>query len=127
MLKQNEKYDIIITIMRKQHIVLFRLGGYIYGDKGTSAGIAQWHAGRLSNLKKFGGDKWTDLDTQLNYLWNELNGPYAKTLQALRNAKTVGEASHAFGYGFERFKGFQNPNHGNYIQRAKYANKFYNI
>ena len=100
---------------------------HIYGDKGTSAGIAQWHAGRLSNLKKFGGDKWTDLDTQLNYLWNELNGPYAKTLQALRNAKTVGEASHAFGYGFERFKGFQNPNHGNYIQRAKYANKFYNI
>lgn len=99
----------------------------IYGDKGTSAGIAQWHAGRLTNLKKFGGDKWKDLDIQLNYLWNELNGPYSKTLQALRNAKTAGEASHAFGYGFERFKGFENPNHPTYIKRAQLSNKFYNV
>lgn len=99
----------------------------IYGDKGTSAGIAQWHAGRLTNLKKFGGDKWKDLDTQLNYLWNELNGPYSKTLRALRSAKTAGEASHAFGYGFERFKGFENPNHPTYAKRAQLSNKFYNI
>lgn len=52
------------------------------GDGGTSWGIAQWHLGRRDALVRYAaarGKPWTDLQTQLDYLWSELSGPYKKS------------------------------------------------
>jgi hypothetical protein len=49
------------------------------GDGGSSYGIAQWHNDRMNNLfNKYGSSP--TLDNQLDYLWEELNGPYKKVL-----------------------------------------------
>lgn len=49
------------------------------GDNGTSWGIAQWHDSRHIDLQNYAatqGKSWTDLTTQLNFLWRDLSGNY---------------------------------------------------
>lgn len=78
---------------------------HIMGDGNTSGGIAQWHAGRLTNLKRFAqqrGKAWTDLGLQLDFLMHELNTSYKGVLRSLQRATTVGSAAKAFMDGFER-------------------------
>lgn len=60
-------------------------------DKG-SQGLAQWHSGRLDNLKKKYGANWTDFDNQLEFVNWELNNSHKKAGDALRQAKGVWDA-----------------------------------
>lgn len=57
-------------------------------DKG-SRGIAQWHSGRLKTLQKRYGNKWTDLDNQLEFVNWELNNTHKKAGDKLRASRGV--------------------------------------
>lgn len=59
-------------------------------DKG-SRGIAQWHSGRLNTLQKRYGNKWTDLDNQLEFVNWELNNTHKKAGDKLRASRTVND------------------------------------
>ena len=71
-------------------------------DNMGSVGIAQWHSGRLDNLKKFAGNNWTNLDKQLDFVLHELNTTEKSAFNKLMRAKTVEEATESFMYGYER-------------------------
>ena len=71
-------------------------------DNMGSVGIAQWHSGRLDNLKKFAGNNWTNLDKQLDFVLHELNTTEKSAFNKLMQAKTVEEATESFMYGYER-------------------------
>lgn len=87
------------------------------GDNGHSYGIAQWYNDRMNNLfNKYGSSP--TLDNQLDYLWEELNGPYKKVLDQLRNSKSVEEATRIFQDQFER----PAPASAHFDLRLKYAN-----
>lgn len=74
-------------------------------DKG-SIGIAQWHSERKQGLYDFAKKQGTNaynLDTQLDYLVEELKSPaYKKALLGVSNAKTPDEAAVAFMNDFEK-------------------------
>jgi hypothetical protein len=76
------------------------------GDKGysggSSRGIAQWREGRLSNLKNFAGNQWTNMDKQLDFVLHELNTSEKSAFTSLKNARTVEQATEAFTRGYER-------------------------
>lgn len=60
------------------------------GDNGTSGGLAQWHNERLDALKRFSaarGKKWTDLDTQIEFLAEEMRTSYADTYAKMQSAE----------------------------------------
>lgn len=68
-----------------------------------ATGIAQWLGGRLSNLKRFAasrGTSYTNLGTQLDFLWKELNGPERSTLNYLLS--NSGSSASTLARGFER-------------------------
>lgn len=47
------------------------------GDNGNAIGMGQWNGPRKRSLQRFAearGVDWRDLDTQIEYLWRELNG-----------------------------------------------------
>ncbi len=60
-------------------------------DKG-SQGVAQWHSGRLDNLKKRYGSNWTDFDNQLEFVNWELNNTHKSVGEALRQTRGVWDA-----------------------------------
>lgn len=60
------------------------------GDNGTSGGLAQWHNERLDALKRFAaarGKEWTDLDTQIEFLAEEMRTSYADTYAKMQSAE----------------------------------------
>lgn len=60
------------------------------GDNGTSGGLAQWHNERLDALKRFAaarGKEWTDLDTQIEFLVEEMRTSYADTYAKMQSAE----------------------------------------
>ncbi len=60
------------------------------GDNGTSGGLAQWHNERWEALKRFAaarGKDWTDLDTQIEFLAEEMRTSYADTYAKMQNAE----------------------------------------
>jgi hypothetical protein len=70
-------------------------------------GIAHWLGGRLTALKnhQFQGRSWNDIYLQLDYLREELTGPYRSVLQMLQKAKSFSDIAPgviAFEQGFER-------------------------
>ena len=89
-------------------------------------GLAQWtwHTRKeaLYDYAKKKGVSIADLNMQLEYLWIELQR-YTKTMNVLRNAKSVYEASTIVLTDFEK-----PANQGNSVrnQRAKFGNEFYN-
>ena len=89
-------------------------------------GLAQWtwHTRKeaLYDYAKKKGVSIADLNMQLEYLWVELQR-YTKTMNVLRNAKSVYEASTIVLTDFEK-----PANQGNSVrnQRAKFGNEFYN-
>jgi len=95
-----------------------------------ATGIAQWLGGRLSGLKNFAGSQgtsYTNLNTQLEWLWKELNGadPTTKSIinknggmNAFMNMG-VNDAALLFEKAFERSGGDALGN------RQKYANSIY--
>lgn len=93
------------------------------GDNGTSFGLAQWHAGRFDALKDFAesrGTDWTDLQTQLDFTWKELNESYTGVLKALRNAETPEQAAKVF------MDDYENPSDERWDVRLREANAAYN-
>lgn len=96
------------------------------GDSGTAFGIAQWRGARLTKLKRFAaanGGNWQDFHTQLAFVDAELRDDEPAAYAALKNARTVDEATAAF-IGFERPRGWSadNPRAGhNYSGRLKFA------
>ncbi|MED3792319.1 phage tail tip lysozyme [Niallia alba] len=95
-----------------------------------ATGIAQWLGGRLSGLKNFAGSQgtsYTNLNTQLEWLWKELNGADVTTksiinknggMNAFMNMG-VNDAALLFEKAFERSGGDALAN------RQKYANDIY--
>lgn len=90
------------------------------GDNNTSIGIAQWHNERGNNLKNFAkqrGTDWKDYDTQLEFLWHELNTDYKGVLESLKSSTNVDQATDIF---LERFERPKNPNQSKQ-KRRNYA------
>jgi hypothetical protein len=72
-------------------------------------GLAQWtDAGRQDNLAAWavahGNKPISDMLTQLNFFWHELNSSYGSTLTAIQNASSAAAAAAAF-YPYEGYAG----------------------
>lgn len=71
-------------------------------------GIAQWEKGRRTALQSYAkahGGSETDLYTQLDFMWSELQGPENAALQAVLGAKTPEAAATAWDQKYERSSG----------------------
>ena len=67
----------------------------IEGDKNlssSSVGLAQWREDRLDRLKSMYDDPYS-LDSQLEYVWWELNNTHRHALKALQQSQTPEEAA----------------------------------
>lgn len=105
------------------------------GDKnlpGGSIGIGQWNRERKSRLLAFAKANkrdWHDLETQLEYVWWELNNYETTAFKNLKNAKTVYAATAAM-IGYERPLGWKAhaPERGhNFKGRLAYAQRAYSL
>ena len=73
------------------------------------SGLCQWKDGRLDNLKKLASSKgkdWTDVECQLDYLWEELNGKYTKVRDVILSADQESELEYATWYWGRYFEVF---------------------
>lgn len=76
------------------------------GDGGKALGLLQWNDRAPKMLSAIGGrGNLGDVNSQLNYAWNELQGPENRAFQALMKSTDVRGATAAFA-GFERPQGF---------------------
>lgn len=94
------------------------------GDNGTSGGLAQWHNGRLDALKRFAaarGKEWTDLDTQIEFLAEEMRTSYADTYAKMQNAELPEIAGQIMTDEYE----IPDPASANYSQRRANARAAY--
>jgi hypothetical protein len=78
-------------------------------DKG-SRGIAQWHSGRLKTLQNRYGNKWTDLDNQLEYVNWELNNSHKKAGDKLKASRSVNDTGRVVSDDYEKPKDKWNVN-----------------
>ena len=77
----------------------------IKGDGGKAFGIAQWHPDRQQGLKALAKKRGTDIsdfDTQLEYVWEELNTGYKSVLSRILNSRNTKEATTAFMTHYEK-------------------------
>lgn len=94
------------------------------GDNGTSGGLAQWHNERLDALKRFAaarGKKWTDLDTQIEFLAEEMRTSYADTYAKMQSAELPEIARQIMTDEYE----IPDPASANYAQRQANARAAY--
>lgn len=94
------------------------------GDNGTSGGLAQWHNERLDALKRFAaarGKKWTDLDTQIEFLAEEIRTSYADTYAKMQSAELPEIAGQIMTDEYE----IPDPASANYAQRQANARAAY--
>lgn len=94
------------------------------GDNGTSGGLAQWHNERLDALKRFAsarGKKWTDLDTQIEFLAEEMRTSYADTYAKMQSAELPEIAGQIMTDEYE----IPDPASANYSQRQANARAAY--
>ncbi len=94
------------------------------GDNGTSGGLAQWHNERLDALKRFAaarGKKWTDLDTQIEFLAEEMSTSYADTYAKMQSAELPEIAGQIMTDEYE----IPDPASANYAQRQANARAAY--
>lgn len=94
------------------------------GDNGTSGGLAQWHNERLDALKRFAaarGKKWTDLDTQIEFLGEEMRTSYADTYAKMQSAELPEIAAQIMTDEYE----IPDPASANYAQRQANARAAY--
>lgn len=98
----------------------------VWGDNGTSKGIAQWRGNRLQKLRDtHGGENSGLFNNQAIFALQELKSPqYKKAYDRLKNAKTIEEATLAISEDFEK----PNKKFANNENRIRYAvnthNKF---
>lgn len=95
-------------------------------NNGTHLGLCQWGGSRLENLKELAsqrGTSWTDLNTQLDFLWQELSGSFSNVKNKIINATDMEYATEVFCKKFEIC--------GNYgvevPRRYRYAKYWYNL
>ena len=96
------------------------------GDGGNAWGLFQWND-RRHKMSSAVPDWKQNPVGQMEFAWQEMQGPENRAFQALRNAPDVASANAAM-MGFERPAGFtwNNPQGGhNYAGRLANANKFY--
>lgn len=94
------------------------------GDNGTSGGLAQWHNERLDALKRFAaarGKTWTDLDTQIEFLAEEMRTSYADTYAKMQSAELPEIAGQIMTDEYE----IPDPASANYAQRQANARAAY--
>ena len=95
------------------------LNATIKGDNGKAFGLAQWHPDRQKGLKALAQKRGTDIsdfDTQLEYVWEELNSPrYKLALNGILNSRNAKEATTAF------MKHFEKPGIPHFEKRLKEA------
>lgn len=63
-----------------------------------ASGLVQWLGGRKTNLMNFAKDKgtsWQDVQTQLEFLWKELNSSESRTLASLKQGDKLSAQQHA--------------------------------
>lgn len=63
-----------------------------------ASGLVQWLGGRKTNLMNFAKDKgtsWEDVQTQLEFLWKELNSSESRTLASLKQGDKLSAQQHA--------------------------------
>ena len=92
----------------------------IKGDGGKSFGIAQWNGDRRKGLQNFAKERGTDisdLNTQLEYVWKELNSTHKSALDGILQSKNSDEATIAFMRKFEK----PNEKYANLTARLRYA------
>lgn len=97
------------------------------------SGLCQWYQGRLDNLKKLAtskGKDWTDVECQLDYLWEELNNKYTKVRDVIMAADQESELEYATWYWGRYFEVFFlgdsfEATKGNTATRYKYAQHWY--
>ena len=97
------------------------------------SGLCQWYKGRLDNLKKLAASKgknWTDVECQLDYLWEELNNKYTKVRDVIMAADQESELEYATWYWGRYFEVFFmgdsfEATKGNTATRYKYAQHWY--
>lgn len=65
-------------------------------------GLAQWTGSRQAKLRAMYPDSFTTIQSQLDYLWYELTGPYVKVLSSLQAQPTVVGAVQVFQNQYER-------------------------
>ena len=94
------------------------------GASNPGIGLAQWtyHTRKngLINYAKKRNTQWSDLNTQLDWSWEELSGGYVGTLNLIKNATDVDSATIAFE------KGYENAGVKAMDERKFYANYWYN-
>lgn len=76
--------------------------------KSGASGLIQWLGSRLTSLKDFAksrGTTWTDLNTQLDYLWSELQGDEKNNAKKFEAAQGIEEATRAWDDYIERSEG----------------------
>ncbi|WP_277248087.1 phage tail tip lysozyme [Phascolarctobacterium succinatutens] len=94
------------------------------GDKAPTGGLAQWHNERLDALKRFAaarGKKWTDLDTQIEFLAEEMRTSYADTYAKMQSAELPEIAGQIMTDEYE----IPDPASANYAQRQANARAAY--
>ncbi|WP_026492462.1 MULTISPECIES: phage tail tip lysozyme [unclassified Butyrivibrio] len=104
-------------------------------DGGTSYGICQWHAERMSRMRAWCDDHgydWSDLEGQLNYLQYELNTYYPNTLSMVKGVKN--SANGAYNAGHDWCYYFEVPSDRDYrakergdLAKNKYWPKYKNV
>ena len=88
----------------------------ISSDGYDSYGLAQWTGPRKQKLFEMQGPNPT-IEQQLDFLWWELNNTHKDALRALKQAKTVYDATKIFMDKFER----PHKDYANFNRRLKYA------
>lgn len=73
-----------------------------HGFRTDGDGLAQWTGGRQTRLRTMYPDTYMTIQSQLDYLWYELSGPYAKVLAAIKSQTSVEGAVTVFQNQFER-------------------------
>jgi hypothetical protein len=93
------------------------------GDNGNSFGVAQWHKDRWNNLKVFAfttNQDFTKLNTQLEFLWWELNNAETKAYNKLIQTYNPKDSAFVFAKYYERPLNINN-------ERMDYAQKFHDL
>ena len=97
-----------------------------------ATGLCQWLGGRLDGLRALAdsrGTDWTDVETQLEYMWQELNTGYTGVKDVIMNATTEDDLEYATWYWGRHFEiffiGSWPSSRGETATRYQYAQEWY--
>lgn len=94
---------------------------------GPGFGLAQWGGARKAQLRQFAAESGTstsDMNTQLNFMWKEMNTTERRSLAAITRTTTASQAAVAFERTYERAGVKAHGSRNNHAQRilAQYHN-----